>query len=88
MSITFTLPASVEEDLRAQLGDLDKAAKEAAMVELYRQHKLSHGRLAESLEISRDEANAVLKRHNVTEDLLTIEEFDEQMARLRTLIDQ
>lgn len=88
MSITFTLPAAVEEDLRTQFGDLDKAAKEAALVELYRQEKLSHGQLAESLEISRDEANAVLKRHNVTDDLLTIQEFDEQMARLRTLIDK
>ena len=88
MSITFTLPATVEKDLRAQFGDLDEAAKEAALVELYRQEKLSHGQLAESLGISRDEANALLKRHNVTEDLLTIEEFDEQMEPLRKLLDK
>ncbi|MEX2171201.1 MAG: UPF0175 family protein [Pirellulales bacterium] len=88
MSITFTLPAAVEETLRSQFGDLDEAAKEAALVELYRQEKLSYGQLAESLGISRDEANAVLKRHNVTEDLLTIEEFDEQMDQLRMLLDK
>jgi predicted HTH domain antitoxin len=86
MSITFNLPAAVEENLRAQLGDLDEAAKEAALVELYRQGKLSHGQLAESLGISRDEASALLKRHNVTEDLLTIDEFDEQMEQLRKLL--
>ena len=88
MSITFTLPATVEKDLRAQFGDLDEAAKEAALVELYRQEKLSHGQLAESLGISRDEVNALLKRHNVTEDLLTIEEYDEQMEQLQKLLDK
>ena len=88
MSITFTLPAAIESDLRAQFGDLDEAAKEAALVELYRQQKLSHGQLAESLGISRDEANAVLKRHNVTEDALTICEFDQQMDQLRKLVDR
>jgi predicted HTH domain antitoxin len=88
MSISFTLPAAVEEDLRMQFGDLDAAAKEAALVELYRQQKVSHGQFSESLGISRDEANAVLQRHNVREDGLTIEEFDEQMDQLRMLVDK
>jgi hypothetical protein len=78
----------VEDDLRMQFADLVQTAKEAALVELYRQQKLSHGQFAESLGISRDEANAVLKRHNVTEDLPTVEEFNEQMGRLRKLLDQ
>ena len=59
------------------------AAKEAALVELYRQGQLSHGKLAEGLGISRYETDAVLKRHNVTEDLLTREEFDDQVSGLR-----
>lgn len=88
MSVTFTLPPGIESDLRAQLGNLDEAAKEAALVELYRQEKLSHGQLAEALGISRDQANAVLKRYNVTEDLPDIEEFDEQMDQLRMLLDK
>ncbi len=88
MSISFTLPATVEEKLRAEFGDLDEAAKEAALVELYRQEKLSHGQLAECLGVSRDEANAVLKRHKVDEDLPTIDEFDDQMKQLRSLLDK
>lgn len=88
MSIAFSLPAAVEKDLRAQFGDLDQAAKEAALVELYRQGKLSHGQLAESLGTSRDEVNSLLKRHNVIEDLPTIEEFDEQMNQVRQLLDK
>ena len=88
MTISFSLPKPVEEFLRARVGDLNATAKEATLVELYRQGKLSHGELAESLETSRDEANAVLKRHNVTEDLITLEEFDEQVTSLRRLFGQ
>ncbi len=85
MTISFQLPDDIEKQLREELSGLDQAAKEAALVELYRQEKLSHGKLAESLGISRYETDAVLKRHNVTEDLLTLEEFDEQIADLRKL---
>jgi predicted HTH domain antitoxin len=87
-TVTFQLPANVEQQLRRELGDLNAVAKEAALVELYRQGQLSHGKLAESLGISRYEADAVLKRHNVTEDLLTREELDEQLSGLRKSLGQ
>ena len=87
-TVSFQLPDSIELHLRQELGDLGAAAKEAALVELYRQGQLSHGKLAESLGISRYEADAVLKRHNVTEDLLTREEFDEQVVSLRQSLGQ
>lgn len=86
MSITFDLPPELERDLRRQLGDIEQAAKEAALVELYRQLKLSHGQLANALGLSRDELNALLKKHNVTEDLITVDDFDEQMSSLRKLL--
>ncbi len=86
MSISFTLPADVEQHLRDLLGDVDVAAKEAALVELYRQEALTHHQLATALGIDRFEADALLKRHNVTEDLLTIEEFREQMKGMNQLL--
>lgn len=86
MPISFSLPGPIEENLRVQVGNLDEVAKEAALVELYRQGNLSHGQLAESLGLSRDQTNGVLKRHNVTEDLITQEEFDAQVAELRKLL--
>jgi predicted HTH domain antitoxin len=86
MSISFSLPVAIEEGLRAQFGDVSAVAKEAALVELYRQGKLSHGQFAEGLGVSRDVANGVLRRHQVTEDLPTVEEFDQQMGQLRTLL--
>ena len=87
-TVSFQLPENVERQLRRELGDLDAAAKEAALVELYRQGQLSHGKLAEGLGISRYQTDAVLKRHNVTEDFLSREEFDQQVESLRALLGQ
>src|SRR5436309_9927996 len=61
-TVSFQLPADVEQQLRRELGDLNAVAKEAALVELYRHGQLSHGKLAESLGLSRYETDAVLKR--------------------------
>jgi hypothetical protein len=85
MAITIELPDMVEEKLRAELGDLAAVGKEAMLVELYRARRLSHGELAESLGLSRYQTDGVLKRHNVTEDLLTSEDLDGQLAGLRKL---
>jgi predicted HTH domain antitoxin len=87
-TISFELPDDVDRRLRRELGDLDAVAKEAALVELYRQGQLSHGSLAESLRISRYETDALLKRHNVVDDRLTQEEFDEQLSGLRKSLGQ
>jgi hypothetical protein len=86
MTITFQLPDTIEQHLRKEVGDVDQAAKEAALVELYRQEKLTHHQLATALDLDRFETDAVLKRHNVTEDLITPAEFGEQLAGLRKLL--
>ena len=85
MAITFQLPADVEQSLRKEFADLDQIAKEAALVELYRQTKLTHHQLALALGLSRFETDAVLKRHNVTEDLITADELERQVQDLRRL---
>ena len=87
-TVSFQLPDDVEQQLRQELGDLDAAAKEATLVELYRQGQLSHGKLAEGLGISRYETDGVLKRHNVTEDLLSREDLNRQVSDLRELLGQ
>lgn len=86
MTISFSLPDSVEHQLRGEFVDVGEALKEAAFVELYRQGKLSHAQFAAGLDISRYEADAVLKRHDVTEDLVSAKELDEQVAGLRNLL--
>jgi predicted HTH domain antitoxin len=65
MTISFDLPNELEKSLRAQLGDLNQVAKEAALVELYRQHKLTHHELSQAMNLSRFETEALLKKHGV-----------------------
>jgi hypothetical protein len=86
MAILIDLPDPIERKLRADLGDLDCAGKEAMLVELYRLGRISHGELAESLGLSRYETDGLLKQHHVTEDLLTSDELAGQVAGLRKLV--
>ena len=86
MSIHIELPKPIEDKLRADLGDLATAGKEAMLVELYRQGKVSYGELAESLGLSRYATDDLLKRHMVTEDLLTSEELEAQLSGLQKLL--
>ena len=74
MAVTFQLPADVEKNLRHQLPNLDAEARETFLVALYRQGKLSHLALSQALGLDRFETEDVLHKHNVTEDLGTLEE--------------
>jgi predicted HTH domain antitoxin len=75
LTISFTIPSGIEEAISRSGGDPASELKEAALVEMYRTGRISHGELAHGLSISRSEVDAVLRRHNVTEDLLTNEEL-------------
>ncbi len=86
MAVSFILPAEIERQLREELGDLNAAAKEAALVGLYRQDRLTHHQLATALGIDRFETEALLKRHKVTEDLITPDEYNKQMSQLRAIL--
>jgi hypothetical protein len=86
MAISFQLPDSVEQHLRESCADLDQVAKEAALVELYRQDKITHSELAQALGLGRIETDEVLASHGVTEDLLTSREHEAQLAGLRKLL--
>ena len=86
MTVTVELPAEVEQRLRAESPDLESEAKEALLVELYRQDRLTHVELSEALGLDRFECDAVLKRHSVSKDLPTADEIEEGLQRLRQLV--
>ena len=86
MALTIQLPSELEEALRREFGDLDQAAKEALLVELYRQDKLTQYEVPQALGLERFETDALLKKHNVTEDLPTAEELAEDLRRLTQLV--
>lgn len=86
MAVSFELPTEIEEQLRQYFDNLDAVAKEAAMVELYRRGALTHYELGTALGLERFETDALLKRHNVSEDLVTPEEFAQEAAALRKVL--
>ncbi len=85
MTVTFEFPADIEQNLRRELDNMEQTVKEAALVELYRQERITQRDFARALGISRLESEAVLKRHNVTEDFPTDEELQRALARLAEL---
>lgn len=85
MGLTVDIPPDIAEILRTRLsGPLEVEVLEAAAVEWYRQGRLLHGQLARLLGISRNEADGVLKRHGVVNDLSSAELEEEIEAALRT----
>jgi hypothetical protein len=67
--------------LRQQLSDLDQAAKEACLVEFYRQRQLTHAQLASALGLDRYSTDGVLKRHGVSYDV-SLDELARQVEVL------
>jgi len=61
---------------------LDAVARETRLVELYRQGKLSHFALSQALGLDRFQTEDVLHKHNVTEDLGSVEDY---LADIQTL---
>lgn len=84
--IRIDLPHTVEQRLRSAFPDLDAAAREAAVVELYRQDQISHHEVGLSLQLSRFEVDELLKRHGVTEDMPSLAEYDADLAEAKKLL--
>jgi predicted HTH domain antitoxin len=82
MTIAFEIPSDIERELRTDGADLSREAKEAFLVELYRQEKIAHHQLAEALGLDRYETDGVLKRHKVSPGV-TAEEMRAQATALR-----
>lgn len=87
MAVTFELPRDIEKALRGQFADLDRAAKEALLVDSYRREKLTRHQLAGALGLSRFDTDDLLKRHEVFYDL-TAEEVARESEGLRKLRDE
>ena len=82
LTINLDLPKDIEAQLRAESRNLDVEVKEAYALELFRQGRLSHYELSRVLGLDRFETDGYLKRHNVFEGSLTMEDLE---ADRRTL---
>lgn len=76
MTISFQLPEELAKTLQEQLGDLDRAAKEALLLQAFREDKLTHYELSRALGLDRFQTNVFLKRHKVFEGSLTLEDLE------------
>lgn len=65
MNISFDVPSDIEHELCTNGADLSCDAREAFLIELYRQDRIKHYQLAEALGLSRLETDGILKRHKV-----------------------
>ncbi len=74
MTISFEIPDEIEQEGRTDGLDMNREAREAYLVNLYREERISHRQLAESLGLSRYETDGVLKRHKVSQNV-TAEEM-------------
>lgn len=76
MAVTFELPGTIEQAIRSRVLDLDRAAKEATLLELFKQGTLTHFELSQAMGIDRFETDALLKRHQVVEGSLTWDDVE------------
>ena len=74
LTLKLDLPPDVERRLRSDGTDLQAKVTEAFLVSLYRQDKLSHVGLSRALNLDRFETEALLRRHEVTQDRGSLED--------------
>jgi hypothetical protein len=82
MSVRFELPQDIEHELRSNVADLSGEAREAFLVELYRQERITHHQLTKALGLTRIETDGVLKRYKVSPGP-TLEELRAEIGSLR-----
>jgi predicted HTH domain antitoxin len=86
LHVTLNLPADLEEKLRREHTDLANEVKQAFALELFRRGESSHFELSRVLGLDRFQTDAFLKRHNVVEGSLTMEDLEEQRQTLERVL--
>jgi hypothetical protein len=66
MTIIFELPQEIEREICTNGTDLSGEAREAYLVELYRQDRITHHQLAQALGLTRIETDGLLKHYKVS----------------------
>jgi predicted HTH domain antitoxin len=85
ITITFDIPDELAERLTTAGLDIALEAKEAFLVELYRQGSITCHQLARALGLCRYETDGVLKKHGVDYGL-TFEQFRADAESLHRLL--
>ena len=83
MSKRFTLELELPDEVAATLADADVAgkAKEALVMELLREHRVSQGKAAELLHISRADLFPLMTKYQVSVVDLSPDEMREELRQ-------
>lgn len=85
MTVTFDLPADLEQKLMAAQRNPSAEAREAYFIKLYIDAQLTHAQLADLLGISRYSVDGILKRYGIMHDISAdqVAQESEGLAQLR-----
>lgn len=86
MPVTFDLPTDLEQELRQKVSNLDRQAKEAFAIQLFREGVLNHFQLSRTLDLDRFETDALLKKYGVTEGALNLQDLESDYQTLSRLL--
>lgn len=75
------------EDLIDSLEEMDKQAKEAFVLDLLRQKKISQGKAAELLNVDRWVLADIMKKHGILSLDIKPEELDEGLKNLKEALE-
>src|SRR4051812_49842276 len=82
MTISFEPPQNIERRVRIAGADPSIEAKQAYLVDLYRQERIAHDDHSEALGLGFHQTQQLLKEHGVGDDF-ALEEFETECAVLR-----
>jgi predicted HTH domain antitoxin len=85
MTVIIDIPAETERLLQAECGDLNRAAREALVIESYRQGKLSLGQCSEIFGQTLMETEAFFRSRGV-ELPLTVDDVERDRAFLERIL--
>jgi hypothetical protein len=69
MTITFEIPPEIEQQIQSRGGEMNAKAREAFLVEVFREREISHHQLGVALRLDRYETDGLLKRYGIGLDL-------------------
>ena len=84
MTINFDIPPSIQQRVQSEGADPNREAKEAYLIGLYRQGRITHDDLSEALELGFHQIQQLIKEHGAGDDF-SIEEFEAERTLLREL---
>lgn len=84
MTITFEIPTNIQKRVQSEGADPHREAKEAYLIELYRQERITHDDLTAALGLGFHQTQQLIKEHGAGDDF-SLAEFEAERTVLRAL---